>query len=177
MANFQKALNLLLGIEKGFANSPNDPGGATNFGITAKMLAAYRRVSVVAPSEVQNLQMPEVTSFYNDEFWQPLNLDQVNSDIIAYAILDQAVNRGPQPAVKDLQSALAKLGKLVSVDGIPGPMTLSGANQFPTQSLIISFMELSQLSYAKLVESNPMERIEDLTGWLARTHRILDLIV
>ncbi len=42
---FARCLELVLRQEGGYADHPADPGGATNFGITRKTLARWRKIS------------------------------------------------------------------------------------------------------------------------------------
>lgn len=42
---FKYCLAIVLEFEGGYVNHPNDPGGATNMGITHKTLAAWRGVA------------------------------------------------------------------------------------------------------------------------------------
>ena len=43
MSGFVQALPVVLRFEGGYADHPNDPGGATNKGITQAVFDAYRR--------------------------------------------------------------------------------------------------------------------------------------
>ena len=43
LQNFQKALKLVLAHEGGWSDHPEDPGGATNFGVTQRVYDAFRR--------------------------------------------------------------------------------------------------------------------------------------
>ena len=43
LQNFKKSLKLVLAHEGGYANHPDYPGGATNFGVTQRVHDAFRR--------------------------------------------------------------------------------------------------------------------------------------
>ena len=44
MTNFNKALTRILENEGGFSKHPNDPGGATNYGISSKFLNQHYKI-------------------------------------------------------------------------------------------------------------------------------------
>ena len=50
MANFNDAVKKVLDAEGGFVNHPNDPGGATNFGITLNTYQTWMRKKTGNPN-------------------------------------------------------------------------------------------------------------------------------
>jgi lysozyme family protein len=123
---FERCLAQVLRHEGGFADHPDDPGGATNMGITRQTLAAWRGVTPVAAlpvAAVRNLSGAEAAQIYRAKYWAPVGAATlpVGLDL---ALFDFAVHSGPSRAVKTLQ---AELG--VGRDGILGPVTLKALEQ------------------------------------------------
>ena len=66
-SNFPKCVDIVLAKEGGFSNDPNDPGGATNFGITQKTLSAWledRGQSAAAVDDVKKLTRDTACEIY-----------------------------------------------------------------------------------------------------------------
>jgi hypothetical protein len=61
---FGRCVEVVLGHEGGFSDHPEDPGGATNFGITHKTLAEFRGVDSVTKEDVRNLTRDEAKEIY-----------------------------------------------------------------------------------------------------------------
>jgi len=120
--NFETAFDLLITHEGGFSNHPDDPGGATMYGVT----------EVVARAEGYTGPMRELTldfakSVYRKRYWDACRCDQM-PDALRYPLFDAAVNSGPNQAIKWLQSAVG-----VKVDGALGPVTQQAVNMAAPQ--------------------------------------------
>ena len=91
--NFDKCFDMLLKHEGGFVNHPEDPGGATNLGVTKRVMQEFlgRRVSM---SEMQALTPEDVKPIY-----RKLYADKVRFDDLP-AGLDWALNSGMGRAAK-----------------------------------------------------------------------------
>lgn len=92
-SNYNKALSLVLKYEGGYVNHPNDPGGATNKGITQGVYNAYRRQKGKEILGVQYIKDDEVNEIYKNAYWDKINASALLSglDIAAF---DFAVNSG-----------------------------------------------------------------------------------
>lgn len=117
-ANFLRALPLVLKHEGGFSNHKDDPGGATNKGIT---LGTYRRYvkSDGTVLDLQNISAQDVEKVYKLFYWDAIKGDGLPFGV-DYAVFDFAVNSGPGRAIKYLQAVVG-----VAQDGIIGPATLA----------------------------------------------------
>ncbi len=119
---FAACLDEVLKHEGGYADHPKDPGGATNFGITRKTLAAWRKVTpwwALEKAEVKALGRAEVAEIYRAQYWERCRAGEMPPGL-DLAVFDYAVNSGPQRAVATLQSLLK-----VRADGYVGPLTLA----------------------------------------------------
>ncbi len=74
MNSFQTALAHVFAQEGGYVDHPNDPGGATKYGITRRTLARYRNVrptNNLPKSAVRHLRKSEATKIYYRYYWNP----------------------------------------------------------------------------------------------------------
>lgn len=112
MNNFDMAFAGVIGVEGGYVNDPNDPGGETKYGISKR---AYPNESIAA------LTLDRAKAIYRRDYWDAVKGDELpyHMDILVF---DAAVNQGVIPAVKMLQHALS-----VAQDGILGRDTMTKA--------------------------------------------------
>lgn len=160
-----QAFQLLMRHEGGFSQDPNDHGGATNMGVTIATLSAYlgRAASV---EEVRGLTQDTAKAIYSQFYWNPLNLDQIESPRLQTAIFDQGVLNGTRTAAERIQSVVG-----VKVDGEIGPITIKAINQFDV-SILTRFVCNMQLRYVSIC-LNDESQMRFLEGWMRRTHDLL----
>ena len=115
--NFDAAFDIVLKHEGGFVDHPDDPGGATNFGITEAVArnAGYR-------GHMKDLPVDLSKRIYKAEYWDAVRADELPPGV-RYVIFDGAVNSGVGQATRWLQRAIG-----VPADGVIGPRTLAAAN-------------------------------------------------
>lgn len=119
---FRAALDKVLIHEGGYVDHPKDPGGATNLGITRKVLAEWRGIvpyTKLPKMEVAALTVAEASAIYKARFW-----DAVRGDVLPAGLdlvtFDGAVNSGPQRSIKWTQKGVG-----VEADGVFGAKTLT----------------------------------------------------
>ena len=112
--------------EGGFVNDPDDPGGATNYGVT---IHTMRRLGldlngdgVVGVSDVRALSRAQAVDIFITHYFKRPRIDEMPSALQA-SLFDMYVNAGAN-AVKILQRLLRDMGYAVSVDGAIGPQTI-----------------------------------------------------
>lgn len=166
-----------------FTNNPNDPGGATKFGVTAKVLGQWRRLGRDATAaEVQALEYPEALALYRASYWTSPGYEAIAqvSEPIAEELFDAGVNMGPQSSGKFLQRLLNVLNRRgqdwpdIGVDGNVGNFTRSSLAAFLAkrgkageQVLLFALKGMRCYRYVELAELNGKN--EDFeNGWLAR---------
>lgn len=119
---FSACLDHVLMHEGGYVDHPDDPGGATNMGITRKTLARWRRVSpwsALPKSEVAALSREEAAAIYRALYWSATKAGSMPAGL-DLALFDLAVNSGVDRALRMLQTVLG-----VAADGVVGPVTLA----------------------------------------------------
>lgn len=168
MADFDKAVITVLKHEGGYVDNPNDPGGATRYGISQEMLTEEK-----IPFKPEEITIPIAKRLYKERYWDRMNLQDIESQELATILLDMGVLMGPYSVVKTLQGVLN-----VSQDGVIGPKTIEQSNRAMSSSysrmLLTGLIKSLQIHFIRLVRDNP-KLMEFLEGWIRRTHSLLDL--
>ena len=110
--NFPAAFDTLITHEGGFSNHPDDPGGATMYGVTE---AVARRHGY--KGHMRDFTLDQAKAIYRKDYWDACQCEAM-PEPIRYPLFDAAVNSGPDQAIKWLQAAVG-----VKADGVIGPMT------------------------------------------------------
>lgn len=121
---FQDCLKIILQIEGGYNLDPDDPGGATKFGISKR---SYPQLDIF------NLTQSEAEAIYKKDYWERFHIEDL-PDFFRLTFFDCCVNQGGPTAVKLLQGIL-----LLKVDGIIGPATIEDANGIAPNTLVYEF--------------------------------------
>ena len=118
--DFDKAVQRILRWEGGYVDHPEDPGGATNRGITQATLSSWRG-RPVSKDEVRALTVGETKAIYRARYWDRVRGDELPAPLAVMAF-DTAVLSGPSAAAKALQRAIG-----ANPDGAIGPLTIAAA--------------------------------------------------
>jgi lysozyme family protein len=115
--------------EGGYVNDPDDPGGATKFGVT---IGTMRRLGLdltgdgkVTEADVRRLTRDRARAIFVEHYFRRPRLHEL-PEVIQPSIFDMYVNAGGN-AVKILQRLLAEMGHDVDADGTVGPRTIRAA--------------------------------------------------
>lgn len=133
-SNFPKCLAEVLKHEGGWADHPEDPGGATMKGIT---IGTYRQYRPGATKEqLRNISDADVERIYRDGYWNPVRGDDLPAglDLVAF---DAAVNSGVSRGARWVQQALG-----VTADGQIGPMTIAAAKKSDAVEVIDAALDI-----------------------------------
>lgn len=117
--------------EGGYVNEPDDPGGATKYGVT---IHTMRRLGLdltgdgqVDADDVQVLTRARAVSIFIEHYFRRPGLDRLPQPLQA-TVFDMYVNAGAN-AVKILQRLLVDMRIPVTVDGVIGPQTVAAAQK------------------------------------------------
>lgn len=117
--------------EGGYVNDPDDPGGATNHGVT---IHTMRRLGLdldgdgrVTSDDVKVLPRETAVNIFIDHYYHGPRIDAL-PDVIRASVFDMYVNAGSH-AVKILQRLFNSMRIDVHVDGVIGPQTIAAAEQ------------------------------------------------
>ena len=159
--NFDKCFEMLLAHEGGFVNHPDDPGGATNLGVTKRTLQNYlgRHVSM---DEMRNLTPEDVKPIYRLNYADAVCFDDLPAGL-DWAMLDWAVNSGSGRAAKALQKIVG-----AKQDGAIGPKTLQAVANYETEETIGKLHDSRQKFYEGLSHFKTFGR-----GWTRRNKETL----
>ena len=102
--NFDECISFVLKAEGGFSDRVDDPGGATNMGVTRATLAGVRG-HAVSSADVRALTREQATSIYRSMYWRVVRGDELPGGV-DIVVFDHAVNSGPKAAIRTLQGAL-----------------------------------------------------------------------
>lgn len=115
--------------EGGFVNDPDDPGGATNHGVTIHTMRRLGldldRNGVVDGRDVAQLRREDAVEIYLKHYFLRPKINEL-PEALQPTVFDMYVNAGAN-AVKILQRLLGQMGQVVAVDGVIGPETLRAA--------------------------------------------------
>lgn len=90
---FEQALKFVLEREGGYVNNPNDPGGATNKGITQGTYNTWLKSKGQAAKSVKLITDAEVKEIYYKNYWLAAKCDKMTKKF-AVVCFDSAVNHG-----------------------------------------------------------------------------------
>ncbi|WP_018001260.1 holin-associated N-acetylmuramidase [Paracoccus sp. N5] len=117
--------------EGGYVNDPDDPGGATNYGVT---LATLQRLGIdrtgdgrVDVADVKALTRADAARIYVEHYFRRPRLAELPASVQA-SVFDMYVNAGTN-AVKILQRLVTRMGFPATDDGMIGPATIRAATQ------------------------------------------------
>ncbi|CUH81738.1 putative Peptidoglycan domain protein [Tritonibacter multivorans] len=120
----------IIAREGGYVNDPDDPGGATNHGVTIHTMRRLgldlTRDGQIDARDVRRLTRKQAEEiFLRDYFFAP-RLDLLPEPLQA-TVFDMQVNAGRQ-AVRLLQRLLRDMGYDLAIDGQMGPQTARAAH-------------------------------------------------
>ncbi|WP_120635360.1 holin-associated N-acetylmuramidase [Ruegeria sp. EL01] len=117
--------------EGGFVDDPDDPGGATNFGVT---IHTMRRLGldltgdgVVNSADVRSLNHRQAIDIFVKHYFKKPRISQL-PEVLQPSVFDMYVNAGAQ-AVRILQNLLRDMRFDISVDGVIGPQTVQACTR------------------------------------------------
>ena len=125
MQNIKNMAKAIVQREGGYVFHPNDPGGATKYGVT---LATLRQLGldinddqIIDEQDVKDLSIEKAVDIYVEHNFNKPNISLL-PDIVHENVFDMNVNPG-RCAMRSFQQLLCDMGSLISVDGEIGPQT------------------------------------------------------
>ncbi|PWE33207.1 peptidoglycan-binding protein [Maritimibacter sp. 55A14] len=129
MKTVEQLAREIVAREGGFVEDPDDPGGATNHGVT---IGTMRRLGLdltddgqVDAGDVKLLTQAQAVEIFVEHFFRRPRIDALPAAVQA-SVFDMYVNAGGN-AVKILQRLLRDMGLEVAIDGAVGPRTIAAA--------------------------------------------------
>ena len=129
MKSVEEIATEIVAREGGYVNDPDDPGGATNFGVT---IGTMTRLGMdldgdgkVTSKDVKRLTRAQAREIFVNHYFHRPGIGKLPGALQA-SVFDMYVNAGAN-AVKILQRLLNDMGQRITVDGGIGPQTLEAA--------------------------------------------------
>lgn len=126
MLSVDDIINDILHREGGFVNDPDDPGGATNHGVT---IHTMRRLGMdldddgrITAADVRALSNTQAADIFKEHYYNRPRIAEL-PEALQPSVFDMYVNAGGA-AITILQRLLTQFGIPVSVDGALGPQTI-----------------------------------------------------
>lgn len=129
MPNVREIAEEIVAREGGYVNDPDDPGGATKYGVT---MGTLRRLGIdvnrdtrIDVADVKALTQKQAVEIYLKHYFEGPGIAALPEALQA-SVFDMYVNAGGN-AVKILQRLLSNMGFPCDPDGAVGPQTIRAA--------------------------------------------------
>lgn len=162
MAKIEVIVPFILSWEGGFANDPDDTGGATNKGIT---IGTFREVfgKGKTVNDLKNITDAQWMEVLRKKFWDKWLADRIDSQAVANMLVDWTWHSGSY-GIKIPQRILG-----VKIDGVVGEKTLAAVNAADPKSLFEKLKEERKAYLIRQTKVSPRKR-KFLNGWLNRVN-------
>lgn len=170
--------------EGGYVNDPDDPGGATKYGVT---IHTMRRLGLdldgdgdVDASDVQRLSRDQAVEIFLQHYFLRPRIAELPEPLHA-TLFDMYVNAGAN-AVKILQRLLNDMGDRVTVDGAIGPQTIEAtarAAAVAPDHIVDAYGIARRNYYFRIADNRPASRKYARTraggkgGWIKRAEEFI----
>lgn len=160
MADYRLLIPKILKWEGGFANDPDDAGGATNKGIT---LATFRRFygDDATVEQLRNITDAQWAHIFKSGYWDKLRGDDIASQSVADICVDWAFNSGT--------GIIRRIQKIVGAeaDGVAGPKTVAAINAREPEALFYQLRQ-ARIAFVETIARNKPSQRKFLQGWKNR---------
>ncbi|SFI61294.1 holin-associated N-acetylmuramidase [Celeribacter neptunius] len=186
MKSVQQLAMEIITREGGYVNDPDDPGGATKYGLS---LATLKRLGLdldgngrIENRDIRRLSRKQVCDLYVEQYFHRPRIDEL-PPVLQPSVFDMYVNAGAN-AVRILQRLLTDMGQRIAIDGAIGPQTIEAA--FIAQSLAPAYLAdaygiARRNYYYALADRRPSarkyarRRDGGKGGWITRAEEFISL--
>ena len=169
MANYKLLGDFILSWEGGYANIPNDRGGATNKGVTISTWKAQgydkNNDGIIDVKDLKIITEADAINVMKKNFWDKWKADLIKDQNIANILVDWVWCSG--------KYGITLVQKMLDLnpDGIVGDKTIQAINNHDPKTLFAKIHERRKLFLENIVKNNPSQKIF-LKGWLRRLEGI-----
>lgn len=129
MPSVEEVAAQIVAREGGYVNDPDDPGGATNYGVTIGTMKSLgldlNKDGRIDATDVKMLTRAQAQQIFVEHYFRRPRLSELPPAVQA-SVFDMYVNAGAN-AVKILQRLVARMGFAATADGVIGPRTITAA--------------------------------------------------
>ncbi len=170
--------------EGGYVNDPDDPGGATNYGVT---IHTMRRLKLdlngdgnITAADVEALTVDGAVEIFVQHYFTGPGIASL-PEALHETVFDMYVNAGGN-AVKILQRLLGQFQEPVTVDGVIGPMTAAAVKRVHDEAgdyLVDAYAIARRDYYFAIADARPASRKYARTrrggkgGWIKRAEEFM----
>lgn len=175
----------IVGREGGYVNDPDDPGGATKYGVTIRTMRGLGMDldgdGRVTAADVKLLTRAQAEDIFLRHYFYGPRIHELPEEIQS-TVFDMQVNAGGN-AIKILQRLLSRMGFPCSVDGALGPQTIGAAREAHRKAgraLYNSYGAARRSYYMDLARRRPssrkyaQRRNGGKGGWITRAEEFID---
>ncbi|WP_299612268.1 holin-associated N-acetylmuramidase [uncultured Tateyamaria sp.] len=184
MQTVQDIAEEIVGREGGFVNDPDDPGGATNYGVTIHTMQRLGldldRDGDVDVRDVRRLSRAQAVEIFVTHYFERPRIAELPAPLHA-SVFDMYVNAGGN-AVKILQRLLNSMGHEVTVDGALGPQSIGAARDaynVAPDHLVDAYGIARRNYYFRIADNRPASRKYARSraggkgGWIKRAEEFI----
>ncbi len=184
MKSVREIAQEIVAREGGFVDDPDDPGGATKYGVT---LATMQRLGLdlnhdgkITARDVSALSRAQAVQIFVSHYFEAPKIGALPEALQA-SVFDMYVNAGAN-AIKILQRLLNRMGQSVAVDGVIGAQTIAAAQAAAEAApdLIADAYGIERRNYYySLADARPASRKFATTkkggkgGWITRAEEFI----
>ncbi|SNX70460.1 predicted peptidoglycan binding protein [Cereibacter ovatus] len=184
MRTVQQIAKEIVAREGGFVNDPDDPGGATNYGVT---IGTLRRLGFdttgdgkVEVEDVRKLTRAQAEQIFIEHYFRRPGVGNL-PEAIQPSVFDMYVNAGAN-AVMVLQRLLTDMGFPCTADGLIGPITIRAAQsawEAASGHLADAYAIARRNYYYSLADARPASRKYACRrdggkgGWITRAEEFM----
>lgn len=149
--------------EGGYVNDPDDPGGATKYGVTIGTMKRLgldlNRDGRVDTADVKALTRAQAAGIFKEHYFRRPGIEKLPAPLHA-TVFDMYVNAGAN-AVQILQRLVTRMGFPTSDDGLIGPRTIAAvtaAAQAAPRHIADAYGIERRNYYYRLADQRPASR-------------------
>ncbi|MFL2777999.1 MAG: holin-associated N-acetylmuramidase [Paracoccus marcusii] len=184
MPSVEQIARQIVAREGGYVNDPDDPGGATNFGVTIGTMQSLgmdlNRDGRIDAADVRALTRAQAEQIFVEHYFRKPRLAEL-PDPLQASVFDMYVNAGGN-AVKILQRLVSRMGFRTADDGVVGPMTIAAvadAAEAAPDHLVDAYGIARRNYYYALADQRPASRKYARSkaggkgGWITRAEEFM----
>lgn len=184
MKTVEQIATEIVAREGGFVNDPDDPGGATKYGVTIGTMKRLgldlNRDGRVDVDDVKALTREQARDVFVEHYFRKPGLAELPAGLQA-TVFDMYVNAGAN-AVKILQRLVTRMGFAATDDGVIGPKTLAAVKAAETAApahLADAYGIARRNYYYAIADGRPASRKYARTntgnkgGWITRAEEFI----
>lgn len=184
MPTVEQIASQIVAREGGYVNDPDDPGGATKYGVT---IATMTRLGIdltfdgrVDTSDLKELTRGQAVEIFVRHYFREPRIDALPV-VLQPSVFDMYVNAGAG-AVRILQRLLTDMGFLCRDDGVIGPRTIEQARaaaEVAPGHIADAYAIARRNFYFRLADARPASRKYARTraggkgGWITRAEEFM----